>query len=93
MAGSTLEELKARWAPARKAARNREDRLLQEKYSGQYVASTDERNGEELVRTVVAVAAQPAEFQKLVAALEPETRRRARPEAVPAPGTDPFPFA
>jgi hypothetical protein len=76
MGWSTLEQLKAWWTPARKADRLREDQRLIEAYPGQYIAYTDDWNGEELTRTVVAVSPDPAEFQRLLSALEPEVRRR-----------------
>lgn len=76
MEWSTLEQLKAWNTPVRQASRVRAGRLLDEKYPGQYVAYTDAWDGEELVRTVVAAAPDLAEFQRLLAALDPDTRRR-----------------
>lgn len=78
MEWSTAEQLRAWWTPAKKAARDREDRLLNEKYPGQYIAYTDDWRGEELTRTVVAVSADVVEFHRLTAALEPDVRRRLR---------------
>ena len=77
MAGSTVEQLKAWWTPARKAARDREDRLIEQRYPEQYVAYVDDWNGEELVRTVLGTAHELEEFYQLQAALDPEVRERA----------------
>jgi hypothetical protein len=76
MRSSTLEELKAWWTPAKSAAQAREVALLDEKYPGHYVAYIDEWSGEELKRTVVAVARELAEFQHQLAALAPDVRQR-----------------
>jgi hypothetical protein len=83
MEWSTLEQLRAWNTPTRQASRARARCLLDEKYPGQYVAYTDDWNGEELVRTVVAASADLAEFQQLLAALDPDTRRRMTMTSVP----------
>ena len=77
MAGSTPEQLKAWWTPARKAARDREDRRIAEQYPEQYVAYLDDWNGEELIRTVLGTAHDLGEACRLQAALDPEVRKRA----------------
>ena len=78
MGWSTLEQLKAWNTPTRQAARAREDQILAEKYPGKHIAYTDDWSGEDLTRTVVAVSPDPAEFARLLAALEPDVRRRVR---------------
>jgi hypothetical protein len=78
MSWSTLEQLKAWWTPARKAARKREDDRLGERHPGRYVAYTDDWNGEDLTRTVVAAARDLTEFHRLTAALPPDVRRRVK---------------
>lgn len=83
MEWSTLEQLKAWSTPARRASRARARQLLEEKYPGRYVAYTDEWSGEELVRTVVAASPDLVEFQRLLAALDPDTRRRVTMANVP----------
>lgn len=78
MAGSTIEQLKAWWTPARKAARAREDRRIEEQYPEQYVAYVDDWSGEELVRTVLGTAHDLDAFYRLQAALSPKVRERAK---------------
>lgn len=78
MAGSTLEQLKAWWTPARKSARDREDRRIAEHYPKRYVAFVDEWDGEELVRTVVGAASDLADFVQLQLGLAPDVRQRLR---------------
>lgn len=76
MAGSTIEQMKAWWTPARKAAREREDRRIEEQYPEQYVAYLGDWNGEELVRTVLGAATDLGDFVRLQLALDPDVRRR-----------------
>lgn len=76
MSWSTAEQLKAWWTPARRAARDREERLLAERYPEQYVAYIDDWNGDELVRTVLGAAHDLDEFHRLQASLDPEVRKR-----------------
>lgn len=66
MAGSTLEQLKALSAERRRPAREREERMLAERYAGQYVAYTDDWDDRyQLVRTVLAATPDRAEFDRL----------------------------
>jgi len=88
MAWSTLEQLKALRASARKPALDREDRILHQKYVGQYVAYTDDWNGDELVRTVVAATPDLAEFQRFHATLRAKS---GRVKAVAVPPAEPLP--
>ena len=88
MAWSTLEQLKALRAAARKPAIDREDRILHQKYAGQYVAYTDDWNGDELVRTVVAATPDLAEFQRFHATLRAKS---GRVKAVAVPPAEPLP--
>jgi hypothetical protein len=71
--------------PAQVAALRAEQRRIDSTYPGQTVAYIDEWDGEVLRRTVVATAHGPAAFQQALAALDPETRRKAKMTRVPVP--------
>lgn len=62
--------------PARGRARQRADVALGEQYAGNHVAYIDTWTGDELERTVVAVAAEIAEFHKKLAELPPDVKAR-----------------
>lgn len=85
MAETTLEQIKTLRAktPAQKAALLEAGYAMDERYAGHFVAYTDDWNGDELVRTVVAAAVDPSEFQRLMAALEPRARRVAQLTLIP----------
>ena len=57
-------------------ARWKADAALDEKYAGQFVAYVDNWNGDELDRVVVAAAVEAADFQRLLADLDPAIRSR-----------------
>jgi hypothetical protein len=61
---------------ARGLARRKADLAMDEKYAGNYVAYIDTWTGEELDRTVVAVAPGVAEFHDELAKLPPDVRKR-----------------
>jgi hypothetical protein len=88
MPKTTLEQLKALTAktPAQKEALHRADYELCEKYPGQHLAFTDEWNGEELVRTVLAAATDVSPFYEQVGRLPPEVRARIHCTRLPDPG-------
>ncbi len=64
-------------------ARWKADHEIDEKYAGQYVAYLDNWNGDELDRVVVAAAVEAAEFQRLLADLDPAVRDRVEMTHVP----------
>lgn len=57
-------------------ARRAEDRKLQENYPDRHVAFVDNWTGDVVERVVVAVSEDRVELNKLVAALDPEVRRK-----------------
>ncbi len=93
MAWSTLEQLKAHMAALRKPALDREDGILREKYTGQYVAYTDDWKEYELTRTVLAATPDLAEFQRFLASCGASGRGWVKAVAVPpaAPLPEPPP--
>jgi hypothetical protein len=62
--------------PARGAARRKADLAMSERYAGNHVAYIDTWTGDELERTVVAVAAEVADFQNELSQLPLEVRQR-----------------
>jgi hypothetical protein len=82
---ATLDELKARHAktPAQAAALRAADQHLFEAHPGEYVAYTDEWDGDALHREVVAHARTVGAFHAALAALPPEMRTRAEVTQLP----------
>ena len=73
-------------------ARQREERVLSEQYSGKYVAYVDDWSGSSLTRTVVGVASEPNEFQRLLANLPQDVRTRTQLTRIPDPDCISIPF-
>ncbi len=63
-------------SPAHLAERRRADQMIDDTYPGKLVAYVDNWTGDTLDRVVVAASDDAAEFQRLLAALDPDTRRR-----------------
>lgn len=72
--------------PTQLAARRRADQLLDDTYPGQYVAYLDDWVGEDIRRTVVVTGRGPAEFQRILASVDSETRRKMQITRVPDAG-------
>ncbi len=85
MAWSTLEQLKAHKAlnPTRVAALRESSLAMSEKYAGQYVAYTNDWNGDELARVIVIATPDAAEFSRLLGALTTDVRRRVEMTRIP----------
>lgn len=83
---ATLDELKARHAktPAQAAALRAADQRLFETHPGEYVAYTDEWDGDALHREVVAHARAVGAFHAALAELTPEVRTRVELTQLPA---------
>lgn len=83
---ATFEELRAirpAKTPAQVAALRAAEYAMDAEYAGSYVAYTDTWGGDTVARVIVAVTPDPAEFQRLLAALAPDVRSRVRMTLIP----------
>ncbi len=82
---ATLEELKARHAktPAQVAALRAAEYEMDEQHAGNFVAYTDDWDGDALTRTVVACAPTVAAFHEQLERLQPDVRARVALTQIP----------
>lgn len=79
--------------PAQVEALRRADYKLCDDYPGQWVAWTDDWNGEELVRTVLVTGTEYGPFYEHVDKFPPDMRSRIRCTRMPEPGVVEVPSA